>query len=353
MNIESSSVEVKFASLGKYILGKTLGSGFNSKVKLGYDPSTDQYFAVKIIKRSHPNIDLKALRKEVETLNSLKHSNIVNMVEFLYSADYVKKNGKSYKVVALVLELVSGGEVFDYVKISGRFSEEVARIYFRILIETLEHCHQNGTAHRDLKLENLLFDENFNLKIADFGYATSIRGKNGSGKLHTILGTESYMAPEIHAGKAYSGTAVDIFACGVILFIMISGNPPFLKADPKCDSYYKLFKTNEQFTFWNAHMNHMTEQVGQEGFYSEEFIDLMNGMFAYNPQNRPTIEQIKAHPWYNGPIADIQTLKAEFYERRVMVEEEIRKQREANKETKLMAKLQNNQQNFSGYRPYY
>jgi len=100
-------------------------------------------------------------------------------------------------------------------------------------------------------------------------------------------------------------------------------------------------------------MNHMTEQVGQEGFYSEEFIDLMNGMFAYNPQNRPTIEQIKAHPWYNGPIADIQTLKAEFYERRVMVEEEIRKQREANKETKLMAKLQNNQQNFSGYRPYY
>ena len=285
----------------------------------------------------------------------------------LYSADYVKKNGKSYKVVAIVLELVSGGEVFDYVKISGRFSEEVARIYFRILIESnlslpispkcqlaLEHCHQNGVAHRDLKLENLLFDDNFNLKIADFGYATSIRGKNGSGKLHTILGTESYMAPEIHAGKAYSGTAVDIFACGVILFIMLSGNPPFLKADAKSDSYYKLFKTNEQLTFWTAHSNHMTEQLGREGFYSEEFMDLMNGMLAYNPQNRPTIEQIKAHPWYNGPIADIQALQTEFMERRVMVDDEMRQQREASKEAKLLAKLQNNShQNFSGYRPYY
>jgi len=79
---------------------------------------------------------MRILQKEIDILSQLKHTNIVNMVEFHKSVDYVKKNGASYKVVAIVMELVSGGEVFDYVKITGRFSEEIARIYFRILIES-------------------------------------------------------------------------------------------------------------------------------------------------------------------------------------------------------------------------
>lgn len=101
-----------------------------------------------------------------------------------------------------------------------------------------------------MKPENLLFDENFNLKIADFGFATALAGKDGSGLLRTILGTESYMAPEINNNSPYSGTAVDIFACGIILFIMITGHPPFMKADPKTDAYYKCLCTNRHNTFW-------------------------------------------------------------------------------------------------------
>jgi serine/threonine protein kinase len=83
------------------------------------------------------------------------------------------------------------------------------------------------------------------LKVADFGFATLLPGKDGSGQLHTVLGTEQYMAPEIHQEKPYSGVSVDLFAVAVILFIFIGRSPPFKKADPTNDSYYKLFCTGK------------------------------------------------------------------------------------------------------------
>lgn len=118
------------------------------------------------------------------------------------------------------------------------------------MLTGLEYLHNSGLAHRDMKPENVLFDRNFMVKVADFGFATSLAGKDGSGMLKTILGTESYMAPEIHNHEKYSGTAVDIFATGIILFIMYAGHPPFMKADPKSDAYYKCLCNNRHATFW-------------------------------------------------------------------------------------------------------
>ncbi len=88
------------------------------------------------------------------------------------------------------------------------------------MIEGLNHCHKRGITHRDLKPENVLLDNQYNLRIADFGFACSIDGKDGSGYCKTKLGTEGYMAPEIHMRKPYIGESVDLFACGIILFIM-------------------------------------------------------------------------------------------------------------------------------------
>ena len=97
-----------------------------------------------------------------------------------------------------MLELASGGELFDFIANSGRFEEPIARYYFIQFMEGLDYCHNMGIAHRDLKPENILLDSQFNIKIADFGFAAPVEGKDGSGNLTTKLGTLNYMAPEIH-----------------------------------------------------------------------------------------------------------------------------------------------------------
>jgi len=120
------------------------------------------------------------------------------------------------------------------------------------MIEGLAYIHGKGICHRDMKPENVLYDEQFNLKLADFGFSTLLAGKDGSGLLHTVLGTESYMAPEINAKLPYQGNSVDLFASSIILFILYAGTPPFSKAETK-DPYYKLLCTNKYDTFWTAH----------------------------------------------------------------------------------------------------
>ena len=139
------------------------------------------------------------------------------------------------------MEYAQGGEVFDFVFHTGQFSEPIARAYFQQLVEGLKAIHSTGFAHRDMKPENLLFDENFNLKITDFGFAAALCGRNKSGMLKTRLGTDSYMSPQLHEETLYSGAANDIFAAGVILFILVSQIPPFRVADITRDNWYKCF----------------------------------------------------------------------------------------------------------------
>jgi len=324
-------------TLGDWVLLKTLGYGHYSKVKLGYNPVNKQYSAVKIIKHSHPDLDLKDINREIDILTKLKHPNIINLIEFHESIDYIKKDGRSYKCVAIVTELAEGGELFNYIAESGRFSEEVARTYFRILIETLEYCHEAGYAHRDLKPENLLFDANFNLKIADFGYATLLCGQDNSGLLQTNLGTPCYMAPEIHANKKYNGASVDLFASGVILFILVSGTGPFIKATPK-DTYYNYF-CNKNDAFWTLHERNKPKQEGKN-FYSAEFRELINSMLAHDPACRPTIAEIKASKWYNGDAPQLEDIQAEFNERKKRVDEELLRQQKLKEQQKLIARMQ-------------
>jgi len=107
---------------------------------------------------------------------------------------------------------------------SGRFEERIARYFFRQFLEGLDYCHLRGVSHRDLKPHNLLLSHDYELKIADFGFAAPIEGKDGKGNLETYLGTMNYMAPEIHLKLPYDGRQVDIFAAGVILFMMVSAH---------------------------------------------------------------------------------------------------------------------------------
>ena len=115
-------------------------------------------------------------------MSCINHPNVVNQIE--YGVDtYKKTSGKSKDVSYIVLELASGGELFDFIAHSGRFEEPLARFYFKQFMEGLDHCHNAGITHRDLKPENLLLDHKYTLKIADFGFAAPIEGRDGSGML--------------------------------------------------------------------------------------------------------------------------------------------------------------------------
>jgi serine/threonine protein kinase len=139
----------------------------------------------------------------------------------------VQEPTKFEKKRFVVLELAYGGELFDYIAQSGYFSEPLARHFFKEIMIGLDHIHSNGMAHRDMKPENIMLDSNFTLKISDFGFQGPLVGKDGTGELSTQKGTRGFMAPEINLCLKYEGKPVDIFACGVILFMMVLAAAPF------------------------------------------------------------------------------------------------------------------------------
>ena len=128
-----------------------------------------------------------------------------------------------------MLEPCNNGELFDFLAETGPFREELARHYFKQFMKGLFHLHTKGIVHRDLKSENILFDDNFDLKIKDLGYAAEFK-KYGDGLLQTQLGTPNFMAPEIHEGISYDGRSTDLFAAGIVLFLLVAAHPPFVTA---------------------------------------------------------------------------------------------------------------------------
>jgi len=197
--------------------------------------------------------------------------------------------------------------------------------------------HEKGYAHRDLKPENLLLSEDFNLKLADFGFATLLAGKGNNGRLKTILGTESYMAPEIHMKASYyHGILVDLFAAGILLFIFYTGRPPFNSAKPR-DTFYNMICTNKHERFW-AQQCKMSKDPNM---FSDEFKSLVSAMLAFDPTQRPSIAEIISHPWFNGPTATHEQVVQEFQNRKNKVQEVLKQEREAlEKKKEKMKELQ-------------
>ena len=251
-------------------------------------------------------------------MKSLTHPNIVQLYEYDENGVKEKKSGEQEQVLYLILELIKGGELFDFVASTGAFSEPVARFYFKQLISGLEYLNNKGIAHRDLKPENLMLDGDFNLKIGDFGFATSLAGKHGEGFNKTSLGTKGYMAPEIHLKKPYNGTIADLFASAVILFIMVARHPPFTRAEIH-DPYYKPLVDHNHEMFWHAHSK---SKPGKDAFFSPEFKHLISAMLSYQPEQRLSLADVKGHPWMEGHTATHVEVNAEFAKRFAMIEQE-------------------------------
>ncbi|XP_077211123.1 CBL-interacting serine/threonine-protein kinase 24-like isoform X2 [Tasmannia lanceolata] len=207
--------------VGKYEVGRTIGEGTFAKVKFAQNTETAETVAIKILSKStilkHKMVD--QIKREISIMKIVRHPNIVRLHEVLAS------QAKIY----IILEFITGGELFDKIVHQGRLGENESRRYFQQLIDAVDYCHSKGVYHRDLKPENLLLDSNGNLKISDFGL--SALPQQGVGLLHTTCGTPNYVAPEVLSHLGYDGSAADVWSCGVILYVLMAGYLPFDETD--------------------------------------------------------------------------------------------------------------------------
>ena len=281
--------------LDEYQVLNTLGEGGFSEVKLVQD-SHNQKFAAKILKEHLASMSERqesCLLNEVNNLKLINHPNVLGFIKFQESGRY-RKRGREKRVTYIIMELCENGSLFDFVFKNGFMEERLCRFYFSQILDAVQACHSNGICHRDIKPENVLFDGQFSLKLADLGFSTGSRGKSGTGLLGSEVGTSGYMAPEIYLGKPYRGEKVDIFSLGVVLFIMRAYNPPFIKATLS-DSYYRLLM-NDESRFWTVCLRNKSAD-----HFSGEFRELIRLMLSYNPDQRPSIEEIRQSAWMAGP----------------------------------------------------
>ena len=178
------------------------------------------------------------------------------------------------------------------------------------MVDGMEYLHRQGVSHRDIKPENIMLDIDFNMKIADFGFTTD------QSVSETRKGTAGYMAPELEMGTSYSANQADIFAMGVVLFIMFSGHPPFVTSTSD-DQYYKQVLNNRLDKFWKAHGSCKEEGLS---FYSNEFMELISLMLQSDQAARPTIQEIKTSAWYNGEVPTEDEIMVEFQQRKNAIE---------------------------------
>eukprot|EP00252_Welwitschia_mirabilis_P011244 TRINITY_DN2530_c0_g1_i2.p1 TRINITY_DN2530_c0_g1~~TRINITY_DN2530_c0_g1_i2.p1 ORF type:complete len:389 (-),score=19.20 TRINITY_DN2530_c0_g1_i2:627-1793(-) len=259
--------------IGKYELGRTLGEGNFAKVKHAINVETRESFAVKILEKEKvfQYKIVNHIKREICTLKLIRHPNVVRLYEVLASK----------KKIYIVLEYVTGGELFDKIACNGKLEENEARKYFQQLIDAVGYCHSRGVYHRDLKPENLLLDANGTVKISDFGLSALPQQCRSDGLLHTTCGSPNYVAPEVIADRGYEGATADLWSCGVILFVLLTGWLPFDDRNIAV-LYQKIFKGDFKCP----------------KFLSKGSTDLIKKILDPNPKTRITIPDIVKHEWF-------------------------------------------------------
>lgn len=317
--------------ISNYEIGKQIGSGAFGTVNIGEDRTTGEKVAVKCISKSRiqrSNMGAQ-VKKEITTMKKLDHPSIVSIKEVLMS------NSHLY----LILEYAGGGELFTKIARQGKLSEKVAKRYFKQIMEGVRFCHNLYICHRDIKPENILLDDEDNVKIADFGFASIMEpevdseqlannGRAGlsyidenseeSGtiqplrdfvpdaasppepkankfrnlssklmqKMSTMCGTTQYMAPEIVNRDSYRGDKADIWSCGVVLFVLLSGFLPFDSNDPGI----------------------VVQKIKGGRFDIPSFIsdlarDVISKLLTPNPLVRPGARTILDHEWFKDAVS--------------------------------------------------
>ncbi|XP_071975311.1 calcium/calmodulin-dependent protein kinase type II subunit delta isoform X4 [Engystomops pustulosus] len=259
----------------EYQLFEELGKGAFSVVKRCMKITTGQEYAAKIINTKKLSArDHQKLEREARICRLLKHPNIVRL------HDSISEEGYHY----LVFDLVTGGELFEDIVAREYYSEADASHCIQQILEAVLHCHQMGVVHRDLKPENLLLaskSKGAAVKLADFGLAIEVQGDQQA--WFGFAGTPGYLSPEVLRKDPY-GKPVDMWACGVILYILLVGYPPFWDEDQH--RLYQQIKAGA-YDFPSPEWDTVTPEAK----------DLINKMLTINPAKRITASEALKHPW--------------------------------------------------------
>nr|XP_057933349.1 calcium/calmodulin-dependent protein kinase type 1D [Doryrhamphus excisus]XP_057933350.1 calcium/calmodulin-dependent protein kinase type 1D [Doryrhamphus excisus] len=258
---------------------EVLGTGAFSEVVLAQEKLTGRMFAVKCIPKKALKGKESSIENEIAVLRKIKHENIVALEDIYESPDHLY----------LIMQLVSGGELFDRIVEKGFYTEKDASTLIRQVLDAVDYLHNMGIVHRDLKPENLLYfnpNDGSKIMISDFGLSKM----EGSGNvMSTACGTPGYVAPEVLAQKPYS-KAVDCWSIGVIAYILLCGYPPFYdENDSKL--FEQILKADYEFDapYWDD--------------ISDSAKDFISSLMEKDPSQRFTCEQALRHPWIAGDTA--------------------------------------------------
>ncbi|CAB3401032.1 unnamed protein product [Caenorhabditis bovis] len=256
---------------GPYKLEKTLGKGQTGLVKTGTHCITGRKVAVKIVNKEKLSESvLQKVEREIAIMKLIEHPHVLHLYDVYENKKYLY----------LLLEHVSGGELFDYLVRKGRLMSKEARKFFRQIISALDFCHAHNICHRDLKPENLLLDERNNIKVADFGMASlQVEGS----MLETSCGSPHYACPEVIRGEKYDGRKADVWSCGVILYALLVGALPF-----DDDNLRNLLEKVKRGVF---HIPH---------FVPADVQSLLRAMIEVDPAKRYSLAEVFRHPWVSG-----------------------------------------------------
>lgn len=274
---------MKKDEIGKHyeIIKEKLGTGSFAVVKRAVRKKDGKEYAIKIVKKKNLNAEeLSTINDEVEIMHKIQHPNVVTLVEIFDTP----------KSLYMVLELLTGGELFERIVSKGSYSEREASNLARGLTMAIKHLHSIGIVHRDLKPENLLYasnDDDANIKITDFGLAKYLSSKAET--MTTACGTPGYVAPEILKNEPY-GPAVDMWSIGVILYILLCGFPPFY--DESAAVLYAQIKRGD-YDFPDPYWTDI----------SSEAKDLVTRLLTVDPEKRCTCDELLSHPWIAGDKA--------------------------------------------------
>ncbi|XP_033986105.1 serine/threonine-protein kinase DCLK2 isoform X1 [Trematomus bernacchii] len=272
----------------KYKIGKVIGDGNFAVVKECVERSTGKEFALKIIDKAKCTGKEHLIENEVAVLRRVKHPNVIMLIE------EVDTPSELY----LVMELVKGGDLFDAITSSAKYTERDARVMVYNLAAALKYLHSSSIVHRDIKPENLLVfeypDGTKSLKLGDFGLATVVEGP-----LYTVCGTPTYVAPEIISQSGY-GLKVDIWAAGVITYILLCGFPPFRSENNMQEDLFDQILLG-RLEFPSPYWDNITDSAKE----------LIGKMLQVNAEARYSAQDILSHPWLTDEAVMENNMKME------------------------------------------